>query len=100
MAKFLQNPGADSPGARPQGDEGHPQGPRPRRPSGPASPAHSRDIDNLFGFILRDAGKGAIIDGDTKELVAWSTRASPCTSSAPRRPAATSTRSAATGRSA
>jgi nitrite reductase (NO-forming)/hydroxylamine reductase len=34
----------------------------------PKKPQHSRDIDNLFGFILRDAGKGAIFDGDSKEL--------------------------------
>lgn len=37
--------------------------------SRPAKPQHSRDIDNLFGVILRDAGKGAIIDGDTKEMM-------------------------------
>ncbi len=30
-------------------------------------PAHDRDIDNYFGVIMRDAGKVAIIDGDTKE---------------------------------
>jgi nitrite reductase (NO-forming)/hydroxylamine reductase len=35
----------------------------------PRKPEHKRDIDNLFGFILRDVGKGAIIDGDTKDLV-------------------------------
>ena len=35
----------------------------------PAKPQHDRDIDNMFGVILRDAGKGAFIDGDTKELV-------------------------------
>jgi len=35
----------------------------------PLKPLHKRNIDNLFGFILRDAGKGAIIDGDTKELM-------------------------------
>ncbi|MCP5055447.1 MAG: nitrite reductase [bacterium] len=35
----------------------------------PTKPEHDRDIQNYFGFILRDAGKGAIIDGDTKELV-------------------------------
>ena len=35
----------------------------------PRKPEHKRDIDNLFGFILRDVGKGAVIDGDTKELV-------------------------------
>jgi len=35
----------------------------------PSEPEHDRDIDNLFGVILRDAGKGAIIDGDSKEPV-------------------------------
>jgi len=35
----------------------------------PGTPEHDRDIDNLFGVILRDAGKGAIIDGDSKDLV-------------------------------
>ncbi len=35
----------------------------------PSKPQHKRDIDDYFGFILRDAGKGAIIDGKTKELV-------------------------------
>jgi nitrite reductase (NO-forming)/hydroxylamine reductase len=35
----------------------------------PKKPAHKRNIDNFFGTILRDIGKGAIIDGDTKELV-------------------------------
>ena len=35
----------------------------------PKKPEHTRDIDNMFGVILRDAGKGAIIDGDTKELI-------------------------------
>lgn len=36
----------------------------------PTAPQHNRDIDNLFGVILRDVGKGAIIDGDTYEKVA------------------------------
>jgi nitrite reductase (NO-forming)/hydroxylamine reductase len=35
----------------------------------PNEPRHERDIDNLFGFILRDVGKGAIIDGDEKDLM-------------------------------
>ncbi len=30
-------------------------------------PAHKRNIENYFGVIMRDAGKVAIIDGDTKE---------------------------------
>jgi nitrite reductase (NO-forming)/hydroxylamine reductase len=33
----------------------------------PTKPAHKRNIDNYFGVIMRDAGKVAIIDGDTKE---------------------------------
>ncbi len=35
----------------------------------PVKPEHKRNIDNEFGVILRDAGQGAIIDGDTKKLV-------------------------------
>jgi nitrite reductase (NO-forming)/hydroxylamine reductase len=35
----------------------------------PSKPQHKRDIENYFGVILRDVGQGAIIDGDTKELV-------------------------------
>ena len=35
----------------------------------PTKPMHKRNIDNFFGVILRDAGKVAIIDGDTKETV-------------------------------
>lgn len=35
----------------------------------PSTPQHDRDIDNMFGVILRDVGKGAIIDGDTRELI-------------------------------
>jgi nitrite reductase (NO-forming)/hydroxylamine reductase len=37
----------------------------------PTKPMHKRNIDNLFAVILRDAGKVAIIDGDTKEI--WTT---------------------------
>ena len=33
----------------------------------PTKPEHSRNIDNYFGVIMRDAGKVAVIDGDTKE---------------------------------
>lgn len=35
----------------------------------PKKPEHSRNWQNFFGVVLRDAGKVAIIDGDTKELV-------------------------------
>ncbi|MCP4123159.1 MAG: nitrite reductase [Bacteroidetes bacterium] len=35
----------------------------------PTEPQHDRNWQNYFGVILRDAGKVAIIDGDTKELV-------------------------------
>jgi nitrite reductase (NO-forming)/hydroxylamine reductase len=34
----------------------------------PKSPQHKRNIDNFFAVTLRDAGKVAIIDGDTKEV--------------------------------
>jgi nitrite reductase (NO-forming)/hydroxylamine reductase len=36
----------------------------------PKKPMHKRNIDNYFGVILRDIGEGAIIDGDSKELIA------------------------------
>jgi nitrite reductase (NO-forming)/hydroxylamine reductase len=35
----------------------------------PAKPEHGYDVDELFGVILRDAGKGAILDGKSKELL-------------------------------
>lgn len=35
----------------------------------PTKPLHKRNWQNYFGVILRDAGKVAVIDGDTKELV-------------------------------
>ncbi|GER81024.1 MAG: hypothetical protein JETCAE02_02140 [Anaerolineaceae bacterium] len=35
----------------------------------PTSPQTKRNIDNYFVVTLRDAGKVAIIDGDTKEIV-------------------------------
>lgn len=35
----------------------------------PTTPQTSRDWENYFGVILRDAGKVAIIDGKSKELV-------------------------------
>jgi nitrite reductase (NO-forming)/hydroxylamine reductase len=36
----------------------------------PTKPMHSRNINNYFGVIMRDAGKVAVIDGDTKEKLA------------------------------
>lgn len=35
----------------------------------PTTPQHKRNIENYFGVIMRDAGKVAIIDGDTKEKI-------------------------------
>jgi len=35
----------------------------------PTKPQHDRNIENFFSVTLRDAGKVAIIDGDTKEIV-------------------------------
>jgi len=35
----------------------------------PTKPEHTRNWENFFGVVLRDAGKVAIIDGDTKEQV-------------------------------
>jgi len=36
----------------------------------PTEPLHERNIANFFSVTLRDAGQVAIIDGDTKEVVA------------------------------
>ncbi|MDP6346308.1 MAG: cytochrome D1 domain-containing protein [Alphaproteobacteria bacterium] len=35
----------------------------------PSKPAHGRNWENFFLVILRDAGKVAVVDGDTKEVV-------------------------------
>jgi len=34
----------------------------------PTRPLHDRHLENLFAVTLRDAGKVAIVDGDTKEI--------------------------------
>ena len=36
----------------------------------PAKPQHNRNIENIFSVTLRDAGEVALIDGDTKEIIA------------------------------
>ncbi len=36
----------------------------------PKKPQHNRNIDSYFGIIMRDAGKVAIVDGDTREKLA------------------------------
>jgi len=36
----------------------------------PSEPQHDRNIDNFFSVTLRDSGEVALIDGDTKEIVA------------------------------
>ena len=36
----------------------------------PTEPQHDRNIENFFSVTLRDSGQVAIIDGDTKEVVA------------------------------
>ena len=36
----------------------------------PSEPLHDRNIENYFAVTLRDAGQVAIIDGDTKEIIA------------------------------
>ena len=36
----------------------------------PTEPQHDRNIENYFSVTLRDSGQVAIIDGDTKEIVA------------------------------
>ncbi len=35
----------------------------------PTKPEHTRNWKNFFGVVLRDAGKVAIFDGDTKEVI-------------------------------
>jgi len=35
----------------------------------PTKPMHKYDIDNIFAVTLRDAGKVALIDGDSKEII-------------------------------
>ncbi|HHB11950.1 MAG TPA: nitrite reductase [Chromatiales bacterium] len=35
----------------------------------PKKPQHNYDVDNMFGVVLRDAGKVAIIDGDSKKII-------------------------------
>jgi nitrite reductase (NO-forming)/hydroxylamine reductase len=68
MAKFLQNPVPIPPemGLKEMKASHKVHVPVAERPS---KPEHKRDIDNYFGFILRDVGKGAILDGDNKDLV-------------------------------
>ncbi|MBT8399604.1 MAG: c-type cytochrome [Rhodothermia bacterium] len=39
----------------------------------PTEPQHDRNIDNFFSVTLRDSGQVAIIDGDTKEVLAYLT---------------------------
>lgn len=34
----------------------------------PTKPQHSRNLENLFAVTMRDAGKVALVDGDTKEI--------------------------------
>lgn len=36
----------------------------------PTKPQHKLNIDNFFGVTLRDSGEVAIVDGDTKKIVA------------------------------
>ncbi len=36
----------------------------------PKKPQHSRNIENMFSVTLRDSGQVALIDGDSKEVVA------------------------------
>jgi nitrite reductase (NO-forming)/hydroxylamine reductase len=68
MAKFLQNPVPVPPemGLKEMKETHKVHVPVAARPS---KPEHGRSIDNTFGVILRDVGKGAIIDGDSKDLV-------------------------------
>ncbi|MBW2386300.1 MAG: c-type cytochrome, partial [Deltaproteobacteria bacterium] len=68
MAKFLQLPAPIPPelGLKAMKEKHKVHVPVDQRPK---KPQHKRNIDNYFGTILRDVGRGAIIDGDTKELI-------------------------------
>jgi nitrite reductase (NO-forming)/hydroxylamine reductase len=68
MAKFVQIPAPTPPemGLKAMKESHKLHVPVADRPS---KPQHKRNIDNYFGTILRDVGQGAIIDGDTKELI-------------------------------
>ncbi len=68
MARFVQNPVPIPPemGLKAMKETHKIHIPLAKRPT---TPEHDRDIDNNFGYILRDAGKVAIMDGDTKEAV-------------------------------
>ena len=46
----------------------------------PTTPQTARNWENYFGVVLRDAGKIAIFDGDTKKKSCGRTSVSPCTS--------------------
>ncbi|MEP0804416.1 MAG: c-type cytochrome [Chloroflexota bacterium] len=68
MAKFLQNepPAPPELSLQQMKDSWQLITPVDQRP---ASPQTTRNIENYFIVTLRDAGKVAIIDGDTKEIV-------------------------------
>ncbi len=68
MAKFLQNPAPVPPEwSLADAQKTHRvHVPLDQRPS---KPLHNYAIDDLFGVILRDAGKGAVIDGKSKNLL-------------------------------
>ena len=68
MSKFLQLPAPIPPelGLKEMKESWKVKVPVDQRPK---KQQHGFDIDNMFGVILRDEGKGAFIDGDSKELV-------------------------------
>jgi nitrite reductase (NO-forming)/hydroxylamine reductase len=68
MAKYVQNPAPIPPemGLKEMKATHKLHVPVAQRPK---KPEHKRNIDNMFGVILRDVGKGAVIDGDDKSLV-------------------------------
>jgi nitrite reductase (NO-forming)/hydroxylamine reductase len=68
MSKFLQLPAPIPPelGLKEMKESWKVKVPVDQRPK---KQQHKYDIDNMFGVILRDEGKGAFIDGDSKKLV-------------------------------
>jgi nitrite reductase (NO-forming) / hydroxylamine reductase len=65
----------------------------------PTKQMNKLNLENVFSVTLRDAGKIALIDGDSKEIVNPSTPAMRCTSPACRPPGAISSSSGAMPRS-
>jgi nitrite reductase (NO-forming)/hydroxylamine reductase len=69
MARFLQHEPPQPPewGMKEMKDSWKVYIPENKRPS---KPQHNYDIDNIFSVTLRDSGEVALIDGDSKDIIA------------------------------